>query len=174
MTQTIPAFALGPVKARRSRGLTGWSVLGILLGSFAAVGSINATMIYYAVSTFRGEVEPHPYEHGLAYNRDIAAARTQAARHWSVSAHVVNSGAMKTIEARFQNGDKAAVDGLTVTANLEFATDMTRDRHVVLSEATPGVYRGQVAAETGNWELVIDAKRGAKQIFLSRSRIMIP
>lgn len=174
MTQTFPDSAPYRAKTRRPRGLTGWGVLGILLGSFAVVASVNATMVYYALSTFSGEVEPHPYEHGLAYNRDIAAAAAQEARHWSVAAHVSGNGATKTVEARFHDDKDAAVSGLSVTAKLEFATDMMRDRHLVLSETAPGIYRGPVAAESGNWELVIEAKRGARQMFLSRSRIMIP
>lgn len=174
MTQAIPVSAPYHAPRRRERRLSGWGVLAILLGSFAVIASVNATMVYYALSTFSGEVEASPYEHGLAYNRDIAAAKAQEARHWAVAARVAGTGPTKTVEAAFHDGANAALSGLAVTAKLEFATDMTRDKHIVLTESAQGVYRGTVAAESGNWDLVIEAKRGGKQMFLSRSRIMIP
>ncbi len=83
-----------------ARRLTGAKFLAILLGSFAVVASVNGTMVYYALSTFSGEVDPHPYEHGLAYNRDIAAAEAQDARHWQVAAHIRGNGATKIGRSR--------------------------------------------------------------------------
>ena len=156
------------------RRLTGFRVLAILLGSFGVVAAVNSAMVYYALSTFSGEVDPHPYEHGLAYNKDIAAAVAQQARHWQVSANVTAEGAVKTVEAAFRDETAHPISGLHITARLEFATDMIQDRSVTLSEAAPGSYSGALPLAAGNWELVLKAERDGKQLFVSRNRIMVP
>jgi nitrogen fixation protein FixH len=170
---TIAQDTCGEIPAKGPR-LTGLAFLAILLGTFAVVASVNGTMVYYALSTFRGEVDPHPYEHGLAYNKDITAAEAQDALHWHVSADVTGRSSTRTVEAIFRDSTNQPLTGLTVTASLEFATDMTRDRHVTLTETTSGIYRGTLAVPAGQWDLVINGKRGAKQMFRSRNRIAIP
>jgi nitrogen fixation protein FixH len=178
MLQKVPIATAGGHHAETNNSdgwrLTGPKFLAILLGSFAAVAAVNATMIYYAEKTFSGEVDPHPYEHGLAYNKDIVAAEAQDARHWQVAGHVSGGGITKTVEAVFRDNANHPLPGLAVTAKLEFATDMNRDHTLALTESTPGVYRGTIAATSGQWDLVLEAKRDAKQVFRSRNRITIP
>lgn len=154
--------------------LTGGKVLAILLISFAVIASVNATMVYYALSTFRGEVDPHPYEHGLAYNKDIAAAEAQVARHWQVAAHVSGAAAARSVEATFHDDAGQPIARLAVTAGFEFATDMTHDHNIALQEVAPGIYRGTLPLADGQWELVISARRNAQQLFESRNRLMVP
>jgi len=63
------------------RPLNGWKVLAMFVGFFLVVGAVDGLMIYKALGTFSGEVTPHPYERGLAYNKEIAAgARAGGAR----------------------------------------------------------------------------------------------
>ncbi len=155
------------------RRLTGPMFLAILLGSFAVVASVNGAMVYYALSTFSGEVDPHPYEHGLAYNKDIAAAEAQEARHWKVAAAIRGKGDAKSVEAVFHNEAGQAIAGLTVTGHLEFATDMRRDRKLMLQEVSPGIYLGALNLASGQWDLVIEATRSGQQLFLSRNRVTV-
>lgn len=158
------------------RPLTGATVFAMLVAFFGTIAAVNGVMIYFALSTFRGEVEAHPYEHGLAYNRDIAAAQAQDKLHWRVAAHVgsTNPGGSKTVEAVFHDGNGRALAGLVVAAWLEFATDEKRDRAIALTEVAPGIYRGNLAIASGQWDFVIEAKRNAERAFLSRNRITIP
>lgn len=175
MTSAHIAHAMNPRgDSPKDRRLTGFGVLAILLGAFGVIAAVNGTMVYYALSTFSGEVDPHPYEHGLAYNKDIAAAVAQEARHWQVSAHVTANGAMKTVEAAFRDEAAHPISGLHVTARLEFATDMIHDRNVTLSETAPGSYSGVLPLAAGNWDLVLNAEREGKQLFVSRNRLMVP
>src|SRR5579863_2121166 len=149
---TIAQFAVATTPRGdkpKDRRLTGPMFLAILLGSFAVVASVNGAMVYYALSTFSGEVDPHPYEHGLAYNKDIAAAEAQEARHWHVAAAIRGKGDAKSVEAVFHNQAGRAIMGLAVTAHLEFATDMRRDRGLTLQEISPGTYRGALALASG-------------------------
>lgn len=163
-------------EGQASRPITGVLVLATLVAFFGTIASINGTMVYFALSTFRGEVESHPYEHGLAYDKDIAAAQTQDKLRWRVAARVGSADpvGIKTVEAVFRDSNDRALAGLTVVGRLEFATDMARDRTLTLTETAPGVYRGAIAVASGQWDLVIEANRGARLVFRSRSRITIP
>ncbi len=49
------------------RPLTGRRTLGIAAACFGVIFAVNGYMAYSAVSTFTGETEASPYEHGLAY-----------------------------------------------------------------------------------------------------------
>lgn len=154
--------------------LTGPIVLVYLLAFFGTIAAANGALVYYALSTFSGEEEAHPYEHGLAYDKDIAAARTQATLNWKVTAHVAHgSQGQDIVDVTFRDAQSANVAGLAVTAALEFATDKQRDRHLRLSEVAPGHYRGSFAAESGLFDLTIDAERGGHAVFRSRNRISL-
>ncbi len=181
MPQNLPermAVARGaPIEAGDNGGrpLTGAKFLAILIAFFGTIFLVNGTMVYYALSTFSGLIDPHPYEHGLAYNKEIAAAEAQDARHWQVAAHISSAAAgARTVEAVFRDRDNQPLTGLAVTAKLEFATNMKRDRSLALSEVASGIYRGEIVVANGEWDLVIEAERDATQVFRSRNRVTIP
>ena len=156
------------------RRLTGGMVLFYLLAFFATIAVVNATMVYFALSTFRGEQEAHPYEHGLAYGKDIAAARVQAALNWHVSAHVGHEGqGADVLDVTFRDAQDQNLTGLSVAASFEFATDKRRDRQVTLSEVEPGHYRGTFTAQSGVFDLAIDAERDGYSLFRSRNRVSL-
>jgi nitrogen fixation protein FixH len=77
---------------------------------------------YYALSTFSGEQEASPYEHGLAYDRDIESARQQDARGWNVALGVQRAepGAPASIAVGIRDANNEALAGLEVSAGLEF------------------------------------------------------
>lgn len=155
--------------------LTGAKVLLILVLCFGAVFAVNGLMVYYAETTFSGEVDPHPYTHGIHYNRQIAAAKAQYARDWHVVAHIGRATrGLTPVEAIFRDRNNSPLRKLDVVAKLNFATNMARDRTTTLKETAPGVYRGSLAVESGQWDLILDAKRGGKRLFLSRNRVTIP
>jgi nitrogen fixation protein FixH len=156
------------------RRLTGGMVLVYLLAFFGTIAAVNGTMIYFALSTFRGEEDARPYEHGLAYGKDIAAARAQAALNWHVSAHVGHEGqGTDVVDVTFRDEQNRNVGGLSVGASFEFATDKRRDRQVRLSEVEPGHYRGTFAAQPGLFDLAIDAERDGHSLFRSRNRVSL-
>ena len=62
-------------RGAQGRELTGRMVLIWLVGFFAVVGAVNAVMIGAAISTFAGLEHDSPYQAGLAFDQEIAAAR---------------------------------------------------------------------------------------------------
>ncbi len=157
------------------RPLTGRGVLLILLAFFGTVGAVNFYMARMALSTFSGEVIEHPYESGLAYNRDIAAARAQDTLGWKVSADIgaVVDGRAEVMVAAVDAGGNA-LPGLSVQVMLQSPVAHGYDTAALLSPTGNGTYRGSLAARPGLWELVIDARDPvADKRFLSQSRMTL-
>lgn len=154
--------------------LRGWMVLTLLLNFFGVVAGVNAVMIHYAVSTFRGEQEASPYEHGLAFNKDIEAAREQEALGWKVSASVSrNAGGAALVEVVVTDAAQSPVTGLAFSGELDSPADKKLDKHLMLAEAAPGVYSGSVASNAGQWDLLLEARRDGAPMFRSKNRVLL-
>ena len=150
--------------------LTGWKVLLILAGGFGVVFAVNGLMAYDAISTFRGEVVDNPYEVGLEYNSQIAAAAAQSERHWRVAVTLADGATRAT----FLDAEGRPLDGLKVTGVFAAPADMKRDRAFALRETAPGLYVGEAAPLSGVWDFELTARRGEATLFRSRSRMKFP
>jgi nitrogen fixation protein FixH len=160
--------------ASSGRPLTGRRTLAIAVACFGVIFAVNGIMAYCAVSTFTGETEPSPYEHGLAYEKDIEAAKAQSALGWSVSGHVARDDAgAAAIEIRMQDSSGAPVRGLGVTARLVSPENVKFDTSAPLAERAPGVYVGHAAAQPGQWDFQIEATQGGARVFKSENRIAL-
>jgi len=153
--------------------LTGRTVLLIVLLFFGTIGGVNAALVYYALSTFRGEVSDHPYEDGLAYNKAIAAARAQEARNWRVDVKLLPQGDGKYVEITARDIQGAMIQGLEMSGNFAAPADIALDRRVSMTEQRPGVYSARVPVPGGRWDLEISARRGGETVFRSKSRIVL-
>ncbi|WP_400769864.1 FixH family protein [Methylosinus sporium] len=161
------------MRAAPQRRLGGWQVLLLLVFFFGVVASVNAVMIYAALSTFRGEEVSRAYERGLAYNLDIAGARAQSARDWKVEATILRRGAWEnlvSVTLRDQNG---GLSGLKLTAEIRAPVDGRKDVAVDLAEIAPGRYEAPIVIESGFRDLVLVATRDGREMFRSKSRIRI-
>ena len=164
-------------RAQRARDegfkLTGFHVLAILVAFFGIVASVNFVMIRYALKTHSGEVTAHPYEKGLAYNAAIREAREQEARGWKVDGRVTHDNGKARIEVTAHDASGATLTGLKVHALLAAPADVKRDHPLELTEAAPGVYRGEAPAQAGAWDLELTAARDGKTLFQSHNRITL-
>jgi nitrogen fixation protein FixH len=154
-------------RADQAAPLTGGKVLAIFLGFFGVVFGVNFLMAFDAVSTFRGESANHPYEVGLKFNSELAAAAAQSERHWKVDVAMMDG-----LSATFRDADGRAIEGLAVSGVFAAPADTMRDRAFALVETSPGVYAG-AAAPAGVWDLQISAKRDSQTIFQSASRLIL-
>jgi len=153
------------------RPLGGRTVLAALLSFFGVVGAVNALMVHYAISSFRGEVANHPYEAGLAYNSEIAAARAQEARNWDVEVKLVSDASSRRLAVVARDAQGQLIPGLSVIGIFASPVDGTLDRRVGLSEVATGTYMGKVPIASGYWDLEILAKREEATLFQSKNRI---
>lgn len=155
--------------------LTGRTVLLSILAFFSVVIAVNVTMMTLAVETLPGTDVDNPYSAGLAYNKEISAARAQEARGWHVGAHVerqADGQSIIRIEAR--DGAGAPVTGIAFSARLAHPIDRRADHAVILAEHERGIYRGSAEdVAPGQWELIIEGERGSERMFMSRNRLML-
>jgi nitrogen fixation protein FixH len=157
------------------RPLTGRFVFIAVVSFFAVVIGVNVVMMRLAITTLPGTEVDSAYSAGLAYQREILAARQQNARDWKVDAHIERKPdgfAALNIDARDRNG--APLAGLAIFARLERPTDRRADRAFEIAESAGGRYRGTVqSVAAGQWDLVIEANTDGKRMFLSRNRVVL-
>jgi nitrogen fixation protein FixH len=155
--------------------LTGTTVLLILVAFFGVVIGVNVTMMKLAIATLPGTDVDSPYAAGLAYEKEIAAARGQAARKWQVDARIqriADGGATVRIEARDAAG--RPLTGLKFAGRLERPTDKRADLPVELAEVGIGVYSGNASAVApGQWDLVLEGDARGERMFMSRNRVIL-
>jgi len=141
------------------REIRGIHVLVGIVAFFLAVATVDAVMIYRAVSTFSGTDTQDAYRKGLAYNARIAEEGVQNARDWRTE-HTFDAatGAFRvTIKDRTGSG----VDGLAVAARIGRPATSQFDRDLALKSEGSGVYAATIdGLSDGTWVMVLDASYG--------------
>ena len=157
------------------RRLTGRKVLAMLIAFFGIVIGVNVTMAKLAIKTLPGTDVDSAYTASLGYEKEILAARAQAARHWKVDAHVERSAdGAALLQAEARDRDGRPVTGLKFLGRLERPTDKRADQAVDLAEVGIGVYRGRTEAiASGQWDLVLEGDGKDGRLFLSRNRVLL-
>ena len=173
MSQMHRGSLSAPHRQTGKHPLTGRMVLLILVAFFGTVGSVNAVMIHYALSSFRGEVADHPYEVGLAFNSEIAAARAQEARSWKVAAKLARSEGRTQVEISVGDAQGRPIEGLHLASVFAAPVDAALDRRLELEERAPGLYAGETALAKGHWDLELSASREGATLFQSKNRIFV-
>jgi nitrogen fixation protein FixH len=154
------------------RPLNGWKALTIFCGLFSIVLIANGALSYFAIKSFSGEVIPHPYEHGLAYNREILAARAQNNRNWRVDVTLNKLSSDKTeisITARDKNGNM--LQNLMFDAQVETPTSLAKDIRLSFEEKDPGHYVSDFSLPPGQRDLVLTARQSGEEVFRSHNRL---
>jgi nitrogen fixation protein FixH len=162
-------------RSTSSRKLAGGMVLAMLIAFFGTVIGVNVTMMRLAISTLPGTDVDSAYSASLGYEKEIAAARDQNARHWQVDAHIqrgANGEATLQVEARDQTGQP--MTGLKFQGRFERPTDKRADQPVDLTEVGTGIYRGSAGAiAPGQWDLVLEGEAAGQRMFLSINRVLL-
>lgn len=151
--------------------LTGGKVLAALVVFFGMVAGANAVMIHMALATFRGEVNDHPYETGLAFNREIAAGRAQASRAWTVDVRVGGEGESRALSISLVDAQGRPLSDLDVAVTLAAPADRRRDVVLALAPVRAGLYEGSAVVAAGQRDLEVVARRGGEILFQSVNRI---
>jgi nitrogen fixation protein FixH len=161
--------------ASAPRPITGRFVLIAVVSFFTVVIGVNVAMMRLAITTLPGTEVDNAYSAGLAYQREIQAAHQQNVRNWKVDAHVDRSpDGFASLNVSAHDASGASLGGLSVSGRLERPTDRRADQVFAIEEKNGGVYRGIAQGiAAGQWELVIEARRGGERLFLSRNRIVL-
>jgi nitrogen fixation protein FixH len=152
--------------------LTGRLVLLYLVLFFGTVFGVNFYMARQAIMTFSGLEDDKPYQEGLRYDTQIAAAREQDKRGWRVDVAVrpIVAG-RSTIEVRQADAAGLVTTGVMFDARFIHPSDRSRDHKVDLVKVEPGLYRGDLAIEPGGWDLVLAGHKDGEVLFRSQNRM---
>ena len=154
--------------------LKGWHVLAITVAFFVVVFGVNIGMAVLAVKTFSGVQTEKPYENGLAFNKEIANAEAQNARHWSVTENLTrDADGVVTLKSMFKDDKGLAIGGLDITTTLKAPMDAKRDHVIVLNDRGAGLYDGKVDAPAGQWDVETIAKKNDDIVYRSVNRVIL-
>lgn len=151
--------------------LTGKHVLAILLAYFGTVIAVNMYMATAAVRTFSGVEAEKPYQEGLKYDNEIASAREQAKRGWTVDASVRPREGGAVIDVTQKDAAGLVTPGLAFKAVFMHPADRRRDVKVDLAKVDAGHYSAPVAVAPGRWDVLIEASDGKGVLFRSVNRV---
>ena len=147
-----------PRQATAARGA--W-IPWLFVAFFVVVIVVNGTMIWYAATSWTGIATSDPYEKGLTYNRNLAAAEAQAALGWRsrLDARLTRGLAA---EASFVLTDAQgdAIGDADVEASFERPTSEGVDFKLALPPRGDGSYGASFNLPiSGQWRVHITARR---------------
>lgn len=146
------------------------------VAGFALVIAVNAALIWFAVGSFSGLAEAHPYRAGLAHNRTLEAARAQEALGWRAELAIEPAGTSGDVHVSIALHDRAGEPVAAESVTAEFIRPAARghDRAAALASKGAGRYEATVPLGLpGQWEVRIDA-RHATGTWQTAQRVMVP
>lgn len=126
----------------------GWHVLGMFLLGFGVIIAVNLTLAVNAVRTFPGLETRNSYVASQAFE-DARAA--QLALEWEVAAWLDTDALILSI-----THDGVPVEAEITGATFGRATTVAFDQDAQFA-FSGGLYRAEVAAGVGNWNLRLNA-----------------
>ncbi len=170
----VPTDVKRTAPSPRRRELTGRTVLLSLVAFFGVVAAANGALVHFALSTFAGVETGNAYKLGLAFQREIAAARTQDTLGWRIDASLRRAASNRTlIDVDAADAAGAPLVGKVLAALLKHPADSRLDHAVELTETARGHYAGVAIATAGQWDLLIDIVEGSERLYRSTSRVTL-
>ena len=160
------------MRARRP----GWWIPWAFVGFFVVVFAANGAMVWVAMSTFTGVVDPRYYQTGLHYNRLIAEAERQKALGWSVDlrADVAADGHGRLV-VRVRDRAGRPVEGAEVVARFVRPTSEGYDFGLTLGPRGEGTYAAAFGLPLfGQWDVRVRVRRGEDRVVVRRRLFLRP
>ncbi|MCS0503062.1 FixH family protein [Ancylobacter mangrovi] len=159
----------GPIDEHPGRPVTGRTVLVWFVGFFGVVFVANFFLVREALTTFGGVETESSYQAGLLFRQESEAAAAQAARHWSVDAHIETG----RIEVSAKDAQGLPIVGTELALTLHHPTDRRYDEKLTPEPVGPGRWRASDHIAPGQWELMIELSRNGERQFRSANRILV-
>jgi nitrogen fixation protein FixH len=160
--------------ARRPFVLTGRHVLAMMVAFFAVVAGVNGLMMMMAIRTMPGLDARNGYEVSQRFNQEIARMGAQDRQAWMADLNVERNDGAADIRLWISDRQRAAVDGLVITARLLHPANRRLDQEAMLRPAGDGRYGARVPdLSPGAWTVSISANRDGVTVFTSHNRILL-
>lgn len=146
----------------------------LFVAFFLVVVSANGALIWIALKSWTGTAIDQAFEKGLAYNRNLEAARAQAALGWKarLEARIVEGFWVETV-LTLSDADGAPIENAQVQATFERPTQLGNDFAIALRHEGQGRY--QAAFELpliGQWNVHVTARRDGT-LFVHDERVIL-
>lgn len=157
--------------------LTGPRVLAILLAVFGFIFAVNGFMVYAALTSTSDTVVESSYRAGQHFNQEIAAARAQAERAWTVAAETTRRpDGRARIDLSAVDRDARPVAGVRFRATLRSPFGQAHDRVVELAPVAgaDGRFEGETTGVgEGRWTLLIEGEGAEGRLFFSENTLLL-
>ena len=163
------------IKAEIAPKLTGRKVFLILACFFGTIVSADAVLVTSAVRTWSGTETTSPYRAGQLYNGELALARAQEKRHWTLTPTAGRElDGTLCVSVDLRDGSGLPLAGRGLVGVLERPTDKRADREIKFVEAEAGSYVAVIAGiAPGQWDLVVDVMEETERAFRRRTRMVL-
>jgi nitrogen fixation protein FixH len=162
------------VEPKSAREVTGRTVLVCFVGFFGIVATVNAIMMYAAITTFAGTETSSSYKAGLAYKQEAAAAAAQEALNWQVDGRIVRTSSGEAVlTVSVKDTRQAPVNGIDIAARLTHPLNARFDHSIPLVRTMNGDFRGATEAAAGQWTLIIEVARADERVYRTKSRVVL-
>lgn len=159
------------ISQHNSQALRNPWVLGLL--TFLVVFlSANAVFIYLAFSDRPNLVVDNYYERGKEYQKRLAVEEQQAALGWTGNLILpgttrVNQPAVFEAQILGENARSVDLDSVRIFAYRP--SDMNKDFDAGMQSVGSGRYEAELTFKyPGNWDLIVEAKRGEDEYLITR------
>lgn len=160
-----------PPPARRGAWIP-WAFVAFM----GFVVAVNGVMVWLALSTFTGTTVDRAYERGRLYNQVLAEAERQKALGWRLELAWTPEAATRgelVVTARDAAG--APLDRLSLRAVALRPLERPEPIPLALAEVGRGRYVGALdLPKPGQWEIRLEARRGAQGPVELSERIVVP
>lgn len=157
----------------KGRPLTGRSVLIMLLAFFGVMLAVNFYMARAAIGTHPGLDHRNAYEAGVAYNKEIEAAKAQNALGWSVGLSRAKKGAATEVIASVKDKAGQPVTGLEAALHFDHPSSSRLDKDVAAPAIADGTYAGAAELTPGHWQVKVEFKRNGETVFRSKNTLSV-
>jgi len=151
-----------------------WWIPWVFVGFFAVVVAANAIMVVLAMESWSGLETEDAYRKGLAYNRDLEAAKRQAARGWRTGFAFEPTGDRQgRIVVTLADRAGAPLSRAEVSARVVRPTHTGYDFDLPFDERAGGRYVARTDFPlTGQWEIRVSAVRG-EAVYRESHRVVL-
>jgi nitrogen fixation protein FixH len=162
------------VTPKAAREVTGTTVLVCFVGFFGIVATVNAIMMYAAITTFAGTETASSYKAGLAYKEEAAAAAAQAALNWQVDGRIVRTATGEAVlTVSVKDAKQAPIHDIDIAARLTHPVNARFDHNIPLVRTADRGFRGVTEATSGQWTLIIEVARAGERVYRTKSRVVL-